>query len=426
MTHHAADGCCRREILPSGITLLTEEMPSVRSAALGIWIEAGSRDETEAEGGMAHFVEHLLFKGTDRRDTGRIAREVDALGGQMDAFTSREYTCFFITVLDDRLAQASDILADIFLNSTFPEREIALERGVVLEEIRMSQDNPEDNLQELTIASVWGAHPLARSILGRPETVGSFSREDVLSFFRRHYHGGRAFVACAGNVQHDRVRDLVARDFGGAAAGPPAGEDPPPRFSSGVVRHEKPLNQVYIDINLPGISQTHPLRYPVHVLNAILGGSLSSRLFQRIREERGLVYSIYSGLSSFGDSGLLHLSASTGPALAAEVTQRMVDELQVLRRERPDAEELRRAKDHLIGNVVLSMESSSNRLNKLGKQEIYYRRRVSLEETIQAIEAVDEAALEEASLLLLGRGEIAFGFLGPAQGIPDDGALPSW
>ncbi len=416
----------RKSVLPSGLPLVTEVVPGVRSAALGVWVNTGSRDETGGEGGMAHLLEHLLFKGTAGRSAAQIAKEVDALGGHLDAFTTREFTCFFVSLLDHRLDEGCGLLADIFLRSVFPEREIELERGVVLEEIKMSLDNPEDNLQDLTTAQVWGDNPLARPILGTPASVSSFGRNDVLGFFRRYYHAGRAILACAGSVDHDAVRDMVARRFADVPKGAAAAGRKVPEFRPGVVREVKPLNQVYIDINLPGISQTHELRYPGHVLNSILGGSLSSRLFQKIREERGLVYSIYSGMSQQADCGLLHVSAGTSPKLARQVTDLTVAELDALRRKVPEKDEIRRAKDHLIGNLVLSMESSANRMSKLGKQELYFGRQVTVEESIAAIEAVDETSLEKVAAIFFGGGQISYGFLGPAEGLPADADLPSW
>jgi predicted Zn-dependent peptidase len=417
---------CRRGKLPSGLTVITEHIPTVRSAAVGVWVATGSRDEEPSESGMAHFVEHLLFKGTTARDARRIAMEVDALGGHLDAFTSREYTCFFVSVLDHRVAEGMGLLADIFQNSLFARKDIDLERGVILEEIRMCADNPEDSLHDLTMAQVWGGHPLSRPILGTPGSVGSFKRREVVDFVRKHYHTGGAFLTAAGNITHEGITQLAERLFGTASPGPAALPRTPPSFTPGVVREEKPLQQVYIDLNLPGLPQDHRLRYPGHILNAILGGSLSSRLFQKIREERGLVYSIYSGISSQDDTGLLHVSAGTGPALSRQVIDLIVKELALIRREVPSAEEIRRAKDHLIGNLVLSMESSSNRMHKLGKQELYFGRHVSVEETIAEIETVDEPLLEEASATFFQDGMVSWGFLGPAEGLPSDGELPAW
>ncbi len=426
MGHSEAAITCRKAVLPSGLVLVSERVPTVRSAALGVWVNAGSRDEGDGEGGMAHLLEHLLFKGTTTRNARQIAMEIDALGGHLDAFTSREYTCFFVSLLDDRIEEGGRLLADIFLNSVFDAAEIDRERGVVLEEIKMCHDNPEDALQDLTTAHIWGSHCLARPILGTPASVSSFTRDDVVRFFAAHYHAGQVILTAVGNIDHELIAGRATEWFAAAPAGGPGSGRAPAAFRAGVVREERPLQQVYIDINLPGIEQTHPLRYAGHVLNTILGGSLSSRLFQKIREERGLVYSIYSGLASHADCGHLHISAGTSPALAAEVTRLIVGELTDLRGAGPTDEEIRRAKDHIKGTIVLSMESTANRMSKLGKQELYYGRYVSLEEVLREVEAVDRAAISEVGSVFFREGAIAYGFLGPAEGIPREGDLPLW
>jgi predicted Zn-dependent peptidase len=412
--------------LPSGLTLVSDHMPHVRSVALGVWVNTGSRDEGEDESGLAHLVEHLIFKGTTRRSASQIAREVDALGGQLDAFTTREMSCFYISLLDDRVDKGGELLADIFLNSSFEEKELELERGVVLEEIKMSRDNPEDLLHDLMMAHVWGGHPLARPILGSPESVSGFHREDVRRFVEKHYHVNNIVLAAAGHTSHDRLCEMASRWFRKAPTGQESDQRHRPSFKPGVVRMEKPLHQVYLDLNLPGIPQADSMRYPAHVFNTILGGSLSSRLFQKIREERGLVYSIYSGLASHLDTGLLHISASTSPGLAAQVVELIVDELKKLRLEGPGDEEIRRAKDHMIGNLALSMEGTPMRMTKLGKEFFYFDDHVTMEETMTAIEAVNRASLEEATGNFFRDKEIAFGFLGPAEGLPEEGQIPSW
>jgi predicted Zn-dependent peptidase len=416
----------RKVTLPSGLVLVSERIPTVRSAALGVWVNAGSRDEGVDQAGMAHLVEHLLFKGTATRSARQIAMEMDALGGHLDAFTSREYTCFFVSVLDDRLEEGGRLLADIFLNSVFDAAELDRERGVVLEEIKMCHDNPEDALQDLTNAQIWGDHPLARPILGNPGSISSFTRGDVARFFGDHYHAGQVILTAVGNIDHDRIAERASEWFATAPGGVSGTGRSSASFRAGVVREERPLQQVYIDINLPGIEQTHPLRYAGHVLNTILGGSLSSRLFQKIREERGLAYSIYSGLASHADCGHLHISAGTSPKLAAEVTRLIVGELAELRHDGPSDEEIRRAKDHIKGTIVLSMESAANRMNKLGKQELYYGRYVSLEEVLREVEAVDRARVAEVGSIFFREGAIAYGFLGPAEGIPKEGDIPLW
>lgn len=345
----------QKQKLPSGLTLVSEYVPNVRTVSLGVWVYAGSRDEDDAESGMAHMLEHLLFKGTKTRSAGQIAKEMDALGGHLNAFTSREFTCFYLSVLDDRLKDGLELLSDIFLNSVFSDSEITLERGVILEEIKMCLDNPEDNLHDMTISRVWEGNSLSRPILGTPETVSAFDRDDIRGFFRKHYHTGKAVLTAAGHLDHGYVYDLASSFFDSAPGGDAGNYRVPPSFKPGLISDEKPLNQVYLDINLPGICQTHDLRYPAHVLNTILGGSLSSRLFQKIREEKGLVYSIYSGLASHMDSGLLHISASTSPDLTKTVVELVMKELKTIRETVPEQDEIRRAKDHLIGNLVLSM-----------------------------------------------------------------------
>jgi predicted Zn-dependent peptidase len=378
-----------KEILPNGLTLVTESMPGARSVAVGVWLKRGSRHEAEEVSGISHFIEHMVFKGTKTRSAERIAAEVDSIGGYMDAFTSKEYASFHLKVLDEHLPLAVEILADIVMNPLFDPAEMAKEKKVIFEEINMVEDTPDDLVMELFAGAFWPGHPLGRPILGTKRTVGRFRRDDLASYFARVYHPANILIAAAGHLEHASVAALVGRHFAALHRGAtPRNGRAPAAVARTVTRSKKELEQVHVCLGARAYPQTHPDRYASYVLNTVLGGSMSSRLFQNVREKRGLVYTISSGVTSYSDAGLLSIYAGTSRESAPEVIRLTLEEIRRLREEPLVEEELRRAKDHIKGGLVLSLESSGARMNHLARQEIYFGRQFPLEEILAGIEAV--------------------------------------
>ena len=378
-----------KETLPNGLTLITESMSEVRSVAVGVWLKRGSRHEAEALSGVSHFIEHMVFKGTKTRSAERIAAEVDSIGGYMDAFTAKEYASFHLKVLDEHLPLAVEILGDVVLNPLFDPVEMAKEKKVIFEEMGMVEDTPDDLVMEVFAGAFWPGHPLGRPILGTKRTVGRFRREDLASYFSRVYHPANILIVAAGHLEHGRVAGLVGQHFAGLHRGStPRDGRPPSVVTRTVTRSKKELEQVHLCLGARAYPQIHPDRYACYVLNTVLGGSMSSRLFQNVRERRGLVYSISSGITAYSDAGLLSIYAGTSLDSAPEVVRLTLDEIRRVRGEPLPEEELRRAKDHIKGGLVLSLESSGARMNHLARQEIYFGRQIPLDEILGGIEAV--------------------------------------
>src|SRR5687767_6142779 len=379
-----------KEILPNRLTLITESMPHVRSVTIGIWLKRGSRHEVPEASGISHFIEHMVFKGTKHRSAEQIASEVDQIGGHMDAFTAKEYASFHLKVLDEHLPLAVEILGDILLHPLFDPAEMTKEKKVIFEEINMVEDTPDDLVMELFTEAMWPDHPLGRPILGTKSSVSSFDREQLSEFFRSSYRPGNLVVAAAGHLDHAATAALVQRHFGELARGGDAVNGGPPQPAAKVVtRSKKELEQVHLCLGTPSYPQTHASRYGLYVLNTILGGSMSSRLFQNVREKRGLVYSISSGVTAYSDAGIMSVYAGTSLDTVDEVLKLTLDELRRLMGERLTADELRRAKDHLKGSLMLSLESTGSRMSHLARQEIYFGRQFGLDEITGGIEAVE-------------------------------------
>jgi len=404
----------RRRKLRNGLTVLTERMPDVRSVCVGVWLRKGSRDETKRVNGISHFIEHLVFKGTENRSARELALAMDSIGGQMDAFTSKEYTCFYATVLDEHLPVAIEILADIVQRPLFDPVELERERQVVLEEIQMVDDSPEDLLYDLFSSSFYPGHPLGRPIQGTQESVGGFSARQLKTFFKNAYRPQNMLVVAAGNLDPGDVARQVGRAFKGLAAGTVAhGPVQPPRFHGGVAtRARKELAQLHLLVGLPVFPADERGRFALHVLNALLGGTMSSRLFHKIREERGLAYSVYSAVHGFVDSGFLAIYAGTSPHKGDEVLDLALAELADLRDNGPNDQELNVAKEHLKGSLMLALESTSSRMSNLARQEIYQKRHRTLEATLAAVDAVtpgrvhrmaEEVAAGKIGLAAVGR-----------------------
>jgi predicted Zn-dependent peptidase len=401
-----------KEVLPNGLTLLTEAMPHVRSVAIGVWLKQGSRHESDALSGISHFIEHMVFKGTRNRDAERIAAEVDSIGGHMDAFTAKEYAAFHLKVLDEHLPLAVEILGDIVLNPLFDPLEIAKEKKVIFEEINMVEDTPDDLVMERFTQAFWRDHPLGRPILGTKRSVSLLKRAQLAEFFDRVYRPANLVVAAAGHLEHNVASELVNRHFGALAPGRPLKNGGPPKPAAAIVtRSKKELEQVHLCMGTRACAQSHEDRYATYIMNTVLGGSMSSRLFQNVREKRGLVYSISSGVASYSDAGVLTVYAGTSLDSLDQVVQLTVAEFRRLRDEPVPAEELRRAKDHLKGSLMLSLENTSSRMNHMARQEIYFGRQFTLDEILQKIEAVSTHDVQRIAAHIF-KGELAVSVLG--------------
>jgi predicted Zn-dependent peptidase len=379
-----------KEVFANGLTLITEAMPHVRSVTIGVWLKRGSRHETPEQSGVSHFIEHMVFKGTKNRSAETIASEVDSIGGYMDAFTAKEYASFSLKVLDEHLPLAVEILGDIVRNPLFDPIEMGKEKKVIFEEINMVEDTPDDLVMELFSGAFWPDHPLGRPILGTKRSVSGFRRDDLASFFGAVYHAGNILISAAGNLSHGAAALLVDRHFGALQAGAAAAADdeaPTPAVKV-VTRAKKELEQVHLCLGAPAYPQAHAERFPAYVLNTVLGGSMSSRLFQNVREKRGLVYSISSGFTSYSDAGNLTVYAGTSLDSVAEVVRLTIEEIKHLKGDRIPEAELRRAKDHLKGSLMLSLESTGARMSHLARQELYFGRQFGLDEVLESIEEV--------------------------------------
>ena len=406
-----------REVLDNGLRLITETMPHVRSVTIGVWLMRGSRHESDARGGIAHFVEHMLFKGTDTRSAEDIAQAIDSIGGQLDAFTAKEYASYYIKVLDEHLPLAVDLLADIVMRPAFADDEIEREKKVILEEIKMVEDTPDDLVHELFTQHFWEGHPLGRPILGSKETVEGFTAATLGAYFRSAYVASNMIISAAGNVQHERVRDLVGRAF---QALPPDGEafsDEPPRVVPQVITRTKELEQSHLCLGTNSYPQRHDDRYVSYILNTVLGGSMSSRLFQNVREKRGLAYAVFSGLSAYRDAGNITIYAGCANEAVGQVIDLCVEELRAMKRTPVPDSELRRAKDHLKGSLMLSLENTASRMSHLARQEIYFDRHFGLDETLAGVERVSADDLQRVAADLFSNGSLAATVLGPA--VPD-------
>jgi predicted Zn-dependent peptidase len=408
----------RREILPNGLTLLTETMPNIRSICLGVWLKQGSRHETEEENGVSHFIEHLLFKGTEKRTAQEIAKTIDSIGGQCDAFTSKEYTCFYARVLDEHMGLAFDLLADIVLHPRFDPEHIEKERKVIFEEIKMVEDSPDELVYDLFTETLWRDHPLGRPIQGTVESVTALGTGMLGRFFHSSYHPGNIVISAAGNLEHDRLVRLVTDSFSGMRDDSrPRPIHPPDHRAEIVLREKKDLEQLHLCLGVPAFAQNNEDRYSGYVLNTLLGGTMSSRLFQNIREDRGLAYNVFSAINSFADTGYFAVYAATRPGGGGEVVKQICEELVKVKEVRIDEVELKGAKDHLKGNLMLSLESSSSRMSNLARQDIYFGRQFSLDEIVAGIDNVTSEAIQNLARSVLDGRRCAAAVLGRLDGL---------
>ncbi len=406
-----------REHFENGLRFLTEAIPHVRSVSLGVWLTRGSRHEGQREAGIAHFVEHMLFKGTATRSAEDIAQEIDSIGGQVDAFTAKEYACYYIKVLDEHLPLAVEILADIILNPAFRSHDIEREKKVVLEEIKMVEDTPDDLVHELFTQRFWDGHPLGRPILGTPESVEAFTSEALRPYFGDAYVAPNIVVSAAGNIEHRTVRDLIVRGFERLPTANGALPVHTPSVVPQVLVRSKDLEQCHVCLGASCYPQDHEDRYVSYVLNTILGGSMSSRLFQNVRERRGLAYAVMSGLSAYRDAGALTIYAGCSTDAIVQVIDLIVEELRGFKRQPVSEAELRRAKDHLKGSLMLNLENTSSRMAQLASQEIYFGRHFSLDETLAGIDRVTPADIQRVAHDVFGHDALSATVLGPVNGL---------
>jgi predicted Zn-dependent peptidase len=393
-------------------------MSQVRSISIGVWLTRGSRHETAERGGIAHFVEHMLFKGTATRSAEDIAQAIDSIGGQLDAFTAKEYASYYIKVLDEHLPLALDILSDIVLNPAFSAADIEREKKVVVEEIKMVEDTPDDLVHEIFTQGFWENHPLGRPILGTRETVESFNAAMLRDYFTNAYVPRNLIVSAVGNLEHGRVRDLVGERFASlpGAAGELVGEQAPEVVPKIVIRN-KELEQSHLCLGSNSYPQNHDDRYASYLLNTILGGSMSSRLFQNVREKRGLAYAVFSGLSAYRDAGSFTIYAGCSNEAVGEVVDLVVHELKQVKESPAPEAELRRGKDHLKGSLMLSLENTASRMSHLARQEIYFDRQFGLDETLEGIEQVTTSDVQRVAVDLFESGPLSATVLGNVNGL---------
>ncbi len=407
----------RRDVLANGVRFVTERMAHVRSVSIGVWLTRGSRHEPPEHAGIAHFVEHMLFKGTRTRSAEDIAQQVDSIGGQLDAFTSKEYAGYYMKVLDEHLPVAVTLLSDLVSHPIFDPGDIEKEQKVVLEEIKMVEDTPDDLVHEIFAEAFWSGHPLGRPILGLPASVSALDQPTLQRYFSDTYAATNFAVVAVGNLDHDRLKALLDTAF---ADVPLIGADivtEAPGVVPVVQVRNKDLEQSHVCLGTAALPQNHPDRYVSYALNTVLGGSMSSRLFQNVRERRGLAYAVFSGLSAYQDAGALSIYAGCANEVVAELIDVMVADLRQLKRSPVNAAELRRAKDHLKGSLMLNLESTSSRMSHLARQEIYRDHTDTLDEMLASIERVTVDDVARLAGELFADGALGATVLGDVDGL---------
>lgn len=409
-----------KSVLANGIRVVTEQMPNLRSTTLGAWVSTGSRNEQLNNHGVSHFIEHLLFKGTANRSAKSIAEEVDSVGGQLNAFTGKEYTCYYMKSLDTHLDLAVDMISDMLLNSRFDPDDIAKEKSVVLEEYNMYEDSPDELVHDLYVQQVWQQHSLGQSILGSRQSIENFDRQMILDYRQCYYTPDNLVIAAAGNLTHERVVGLVERHFCGMTGTSTVNKTPAPIYSPTKCNRGKETEQSHICLGTPGLNYSSEELYNLHILNNLLGGSMSSRLFQSIREERGLAYSVYSYQTTYRDTGLLTVYAGTKPDNVNEVLELIWKNMIILREEGVSETELHKAKEQLKGNLLLGLESSSSRMSRMGTLEMTIGKYVTLDEVIAKIDRVTLADIRNIANISFRPELISCCILGPDQDIQFD------
>lgn len=404
-----------KSILPNGIRVVSESIPYVKSVTLGVWVGTGARSEQDYNHGISHFIEHLMFKGTATRTAREIAEEVDAVGGQLNAFTAKEHTCYYVKVLDSHVDLAIDMLSDMLLRSKFDPEDINREREVVLEEVHMYDDTPDELIHDIHLGKIWPGHRLGSNILGTKESIEKFDRTLVQEYYAKYYTPDNLVIAAAGNFVHEDLMKLVEKYFGKLTGSKAKLQTVPPILQPVRTVYNKDTEQVHLCLGMPGVPQKHPDIYGIHLLSNMLGGGISSRLFQSIREERGLAYSVYSYQTNYSDAGLLTIYAGTRPANVKQVMELILENIADLRKCKITEQELTKNKEQLKGSLMLGMESSSSHMSRIGKMEISLGRYVSLDEVIEKIERVTLADLQQIAAKIFDPRQMAFTALGPVD-----------
>lgn len=405
----------RKTCLDNGIRILTDKMANLRSVCMGVWVNVGARDESSSESGLSHFIEHMIFKGTSKRTGYQIAKEFDAIGGQFNAFTSMENTCYHAKVMDTHLDTMVDILSDIFLNSVFAAEEVEKERPVISQEIGMVEDSPDEYIHLLSGRTYWGDNPLGRSILGTRENVSGFDADMIKSFFHRFYQPEQIVISAAGNVEHDKFVATIRETFESVSQESDPRGRKTPTLQSSINTEFRDLEQVHICLGLEGLSITDPQRYTLSLIDTIFGGNMSSRLFQEIRENRGLAYSVYSFASSYYDTGMYGVYAGVGADKALETVERVLKEIENLKKDPVTEIELRNAKEYTKGNLLLAAESNVNSMVRLAQSEILYGKHIPLQEIADKIDRVTAEDLSHLVETLFRMDRMTLTMLGPIR-----------
>lgn len=411
----------RKDTLSNGIRVVSETLPKSRSVSIGVWVKVGSRHEPQEIGGISHFIEHLFFKGTEKRTAKDIAIEMDSLGGEMNAFTSQETTTYYAKVVDEHLPVAVDILSDILLGSKFDPIEMEKERKVILEEIKGVEDTPDDYIHEFFTSTVWPDNPLGRPILGTKETIKALKHQDIISYIDHYYSPKEIVISVAGNFEHAQLIELLNTSFGKLSRAGVPKKEVTPEFSHAVAVRKKQLEQVQVCIGCRGMNYMHEDRYVISALNTVLGNSMSSRLFQEVREQNALAYSIYSYVTSYRDTGLLTVYAGTDPTNTLEVLRLVTRELKKIKDEGITQAEEMRVKNQIKGTLVLSLESSNSHMSRLARQEIYFGKYISIDDIIRGVEKVTSEQVQRLAQQLFTRDNLSLAVLGPLSrtDVPD-------
>ncbi len=408
----------------NGIRILTERMPNLRSVTSGFWVGVGSRDEPQELSGISHFIEHLMFKGTSRRTARHIAEEFDTMGGELNAFSAKEYTCYYAKVLDEKVEDAFEVIADMLLRSLMRPQDVDSERRVILEEIAMHEDSPDDIIHDLFVSALWESHPLGQSVLGYQNVIRTLGSDEIGGYFNDYYRPQNMVIAAAGNIEHAEVADLVERFMKADGRGSShERHSVVPEIRPHTVVYDRPTEQAHIVLGTQGLPRKHPARFTLALLDNILGGGMSSRLFQKIREERSLAYSIFSYHSMYVETGLVAVYAGTNPENAASVLELVKEELEQLLDRGITQEELHRAKGHLKGNLVLSLEDSGSRMTRLGKAEICQGEILNMDQLLERIEAVTSDDVQQLARDLFGPRKLVVTAIGPFGGKDIQGHL---
>ena len=411
----------RKDTLSNGIRVVSETLPKSRSIAIGVWVKVGSRHEPPEIGGVSHFIEHLFFKGTNKRTAKDIAIEMDSIGGEMNAFTSQETTTYYAKVVDEHLPTVIEILSDILMGSKFDPVEMEKERKVILEEIKGVEDTPDDYIHEFFTNTVWPDNSLGRPILGTKETIKSLQHKDLIEYIENYYSPKEIVISVAGNFEHARLIELLNASFGTLARSGVLKKETTPGFTQTIAVKKKQLEQVQICIGCKGTHYTHEDRFVISALNTVLGNSMSSRLFQEIREQNALAYSIYSYLTSYRDTGLLTVYAGADPSNALEVVRLVLKEFRKIKDEGITPAEELRVKNQIKGSLVLSLESSNSHMSRLARQEIYFGKYLSMDDIIKGVGKVTTGQVQQLAQQLFAPENISLTILGPLSkaDVPD-------